>query len=706
VKNARFSFAAVYLDADGDPLDPTTPDSEISKDNGAFADCAEEVTTASGSNGAGLLTLTGAETDVSMAVVCLKVASGPKATLITLYPRVLATVGSGTLSAGSAGGGTLGTLLAYDVTGCFLRTTGGTGGGGTGGANNQARRIVTYNTGTGAFTVSPNWETTPSTDTTYDVLLPEGVTLGMLKTLNPTTAGRTADVAATGEIGLDFDNIHDATGAHTLTNITVPTVTTVTNQLTAAVVAAAVWDLATSGHTTSGTFGAAMNAAGSAGDPWATALPGAYGAGTAGHIVGTGIPDIAPGSANGLLRGGTNTATTFATLTVTGAVAFQSTFVVTGATTLTGAVTATNAGNNVSGIDVKKIEGADATDTIDARIAADLAAYGASTFNPATTDVSVDNVQPGALGDIGTAVAAAMAASPVGSVAAGGITRASFAADTGLQTVRSGTAQAGAAGSITLDSGASATTNAYQWLWVRTTGGTGAGQVRLVTAYNGTTKVATVARSWVTNPDATTTFAILDAAGVDVEAWGGAVPNALISGNVPANTQATAATLTFTLVGDLQGSVIQDVAGTVHGDVLGTLHGDVQGKLLGGGSSTIGGVGAQVGAVASVTAGVTVATNNDKTGYALAAAGLDPVLIESAIAASAALVNDAGTQLTAVNARQALAAILSAVAAQLAGAATTTVTTKPAAKPAANDRITATVTADGDRTAVTLRVPT
>jgi hypothetical protein len=50
--------------------------------------------------------------------------------------------------------------------------------------------------------------------------------------------------------------------------------------------AAGVWDLATAGHTTSGTFGAAMNAAGSAGDPWATTLPGAYGAGTAGNLVG------------------------------------------------------------------------------------------------------------------------------------------------------------------------------------------------------------------------------------------------------------------------------------------------------------------------------------------------------------------------------------------------------------------------------------
>lgn len=55
---------------------------------------------------------------------------------------------------------------------------------------------------------------------------------------------------------------------------------------TSAVVAAAVWDLATSGHTTSGTFGAAVVAAASAGDPWSTALPGAYGSGTAGAILG------------------------------------------------------------------------------------------------------------------------------------------------------------------------------------------------------------------------------------------------------------------------------------------------------------------------------------------------------------------------------------------------------------------------------------
>jgi len=38
-------------------------------------------------------------------------------------------------------------------------------------------------------------------------------------------------------------------------------------------------------HTTSGSAGERINASGSAGDPWAAALPGGYGAGTAGHLV-------------------------------------------------------------------------------------------------------------------------------------------------------------------------------------------------------------------------------------------------------------------------------------------------------------------------------------------------------------------------------------------------------------------------------------
>jgi hypothetical protein len=51
-----------------------------------------------------------------------------------------------------------------------------------------------------------------------------------------------------------------------------------------------VWEETLADHSgTSGSTAAALNAAGSAGDPWNTALPGAYGSGTAGKIIGDNI---------------------------------------------------------------------------------------------------------------------------------------------------------------------------------------------------------------------------------------------------------------------------------------------------------------------------------------------------------------------------------------------------------------------------------
>lgn len=60
--------------------------------------------------------------------------------------------------------------------------------------------------------------------------------------------------------------------------------------LTAAAVADAVWEEAISDHSgVAGSTAEALNAAGSAGDPWVTALPGAYSAGQAGYILGTNL---------------------------------------------------------------------------------------------------------------------------------------------------------------------------------------------------------------------------------------------------------------------------------------------------------------------------------------------------------------------------------------------------------------------------------
>lgn len=72
----------------------------------------------------------------------------------------------------------------------------------------------------------------------------------------------------------------------------------------------------------------------------------------------------------------------------------------------------------------------------------------------------------------------------------------------------SGTAQAGGNATITLNTEASSSNNIYagQMIWIKS--GTGAPQTRIIQAYNGSTKVATVNRPWVTNPDSTSVFAI------------------------------------------------------------------------------------------------------------------------------------------------------------------------------------------------------
>lgn len=60
----------------------------------------------------------------------------------------------------------------------------------------------------------------------------------------------------------------------------------------AASVADAVWNETLGDHAVAGSTGAALSAAGSAGDPWLTDLPGAYADGTAGDIIGNLIDDI------------------------------------------------------------------------------------------------------------------------------------------------------------------------------------------------------------------------------------------------------------------------------------------------------------------------------------------------------------------------------------------------------------------------------
>lgn len=126
---------------------------------------------------------------------------------------------------------------------------------------------------------------TAATNLTTALATPTNITAGTITTVtNLTNAPTSGDLTATMK-----------TSVTTAATAATPTISTLgANTITAASLAAdagaeiadAVWDEATSGHSTAGTTGKALTDASSAGDPWSTALPGAYSAGTAGKIMG------------------------------------------------------------------------------------------------------------------------------------------------------------------------------------------------------------------------------------------------------------------------------------------------------------------------------------------------------------------------------------------------------------------------------------
>lgn len=108
------------------------------------------------------------------------------------------------------------------------------------------------------------------------------------------------NVVATSNLPTNFGSLGINGSGHITRVVLVDTTTTNTDMRgtdgantttppTAGAVADAVWDEVLSGHLTGGTTGAGLNAASSAGDPWATTLPGAYSAGTAGNIIGNNL---------------------------------------------------------------------------------------------------------------------------------------------------------------------------------------------------------------------------------------------------------------------------------------------------------------------------------------------------------------------------------------------------------------------------------
>jgi hypothetical protein len=105
----------------------------------------------------------------------------------------------------------------------------------------------------------------------------------------------TVDTVVDG-IQTDLSNGTDGLGA-------IKTAVDAVSAPSAASIADAVWDEAIAGHLTAGSTGASLNAAGSAGDPWATTLPGSYTGSQAGKILDDILTDTGttlPSSISGL----------------------------------------------------------------------------------------------------------------------------------------------------------------------------------------------------------------------------------------------------------------------------------------------------------------------------------------------------------------------------------------------------------------------
>jgi hypothetical protein len=85
-------------------------------------------------------------------------------------------------------------------------------------------------------------------------------------------------------------------------------------------------------------------------------------------------------------------------------------------------------------------------------------------------------------------------------------------ANAGREHVNEGLAQAGASSTITLNTLASSSDDAYNGQIVFIRSGLGEDQARVVSDYDGTTKVATVVKAWDINPDSTSAYVMIPVA--------------------------------------------------------------------------------------------------------------------------------------------------------------------------------------------------
>jgi len=181
-------------------------------------------------------------------------------------------------------------------------------------------------------------------------------------------------------------------------------------------------------------------------------------------------------------------------------------------------------------------------------------------YSLADDGVTAAKIATDALGsDELAATAAAEIAAAVGDEAvAGHRTAATFGAM--LQPLHSGTAAAGAAGTITLQNTASALADFYNGNLVQIIAGTGIGQSRLITDYAVTTFIASVAPNWITNPSSDSVYVVSGQGPVRVEAL---TPDVVTAAGIANDALDWA-----TLAADLKNGIEDDIQETMDANSL------------------------------------------------------------------------------------------------------------------------------------------
>ncbi len=210
-----YVIAFPILDEDGDPVTGLTPDSEISKNGDTAVDTATEAAeiafdTAT-NKGMYQLQLSAAEMTCDVAAITIYTgAATSQATCITLYPKKLPKILSGT--SGAAGVDTThihlegGKAIDDFYNGCLVYLIANTGAA-------QARMISDYVGSTTLAAVSPAFATAPDDTTTFDVYMTDVAVAPIISLLTGIVPNAVAGAAG----GLAIAGSNAATTFATLT---------------------------------------------------------------------------------------------------------------------------------------------------------------------------------------------------------------------------------------------------------------------------------------------------------------------------------------------------------------------------------------------------------------------------------------------------------------------------------------------------------